>query len=99
MNDHVARMVHTWFAKLQGNLQAAPDLDPTEPLSELVSAVHRMIREAENDIRLRCEEVAVEVAGSEVGGRVALAIRTDSQESLPRKSLIEIYAPELRRQL
>jgi uncharacterized protein YoxC len=95
MNDHVARMVHTWFAKLQSDPRAVAD--PEESLADLVSAVHRMVREAENEIRRRCEELAVEVAGSEVGGSVALAIRTDSQESLPRKSLIEIYAPELRR--
>lgn len=92
MNDHVERMVHTWFARAEiaSDKQAA--------LSELVSAVHRMVREAENETRLRCEEIAVQTAGDDVGGRVALAIRTSSPESLPRKSLTEIYAPELLRQ-
>lgn len=92
MNDHVERMVHNWFARAE---QAS---DKEAALAELVSSVHRMLREAENDTRLRCEEVAVQAAGDEVGGRVALAIRTATAESLPRKSLTEIYAPELLRQ-
>jgi len=92
MNDHVERMVHTWFARAEASS------DKHAALNELVSAVHRMLREAENDTRLRCEEIAVQTAGDEVGGRVALAIRTSSPESLPRKSLTEIYAPELLRQ-
>jgi hypothetical protein len=92
MNDHVERMVHTWFAR------AEDASDKEAALAELVSAVHRMLREAENDTRLRCEEIAVQAAGEEVGGRVALAIRTATPESLPRKSLTEIYAPELLRQ-
>ena len=92
MNDHVERMVHTWFtrAEITSDKQAA--------LTELVSSIHRMLREAENETRLRCEEIAIQAAGDEVGGRVALAIRTSSAESLPRKSLTEIYAPELLRQ-
>ena len=87
MNDHVERMVHTWFARAE----AGGDKDGA--LNELVSAIHRMLREAENETRQRCEEIAVQAAGEDVGGRVALAIRTSAAESLPRKSLIEIYAP------
>jgi hypothetical protein len=91
MNDHVERMVHTWFAR------AEIASDKQGALNELVSSIHRMLREAENETRLRCEDIAVQTAGDEVGGRVALAIRTSSSESLPRKSLTEIYAPELLR--
>jgi hypothetical protein len=85
-------MVQAWFARAQ---QAA---EPETSLGELVSAIHRMVREAENDIRKRCEQLAVRVGGAEIGGRVALAIRTDLAESVPRKSLIEIHAPDLTRQ-
>jgi hypothetical protein len=91
MNDHVARMVDAWFARAQ---EAE---EPAQVLSDLVSAIHRMLREAENDIRRRCEELAIAVAGTEQGGKVALAIRTDLADSLPRKSLTEIYAPDLTR--
>jgi ABC-type nitrate/sulfonate/bicarbonate transport system substrate-binding protein len=90
MNDHVERMVRTWFDR------AETADDKESAVTELVSAVHRMLREAENETRLKCEEIAVEAAGEDVGGRVALAIRTASPESLPRKSLIEIRAPDLR---
>jgi hypothetical protein len=90
MNDHVERMVRTWFDR------AETANDKESAVTELVSAVHRMLREAENETRLKCEEIAVEAAGEDVGGRVALAIRTASPESLPRKSLIEIRAPDLR---
>jgi hypothetical protein len=92
MNDHVARMVYAWFARAQ---EAE---EPAQVLSDLVSAIHRMLREAESEIRQRCEELAVEVAGEEHGGKVALAIRTDLAESLPRKSLTGIEAPDLTRQ-
>jgi hypothetical protein len=93
MNDHVERLVHTWFAR------AEITSDKQAALHELVSAFHRMLREAENETRVHCEEIAVQAAGDEIGGRVALAIRTSSPpESLPRKSLTEIYAPELLRQ-
>ncbi|HEX4351728.1 MAG TPA: hypothetical protein VHZ95_02415 [Polyangiales bacterium] len=89
MNDHVARMVSTWYERAQDNE------DPTSTLSQLVDAIHRMVREAEADTRRRCEELATRVAGPELGGKVALAIRTAEPESLPRKSLTEIYAPEI----
>jgi hypothetical protein len=89
MTDHVARMVQTWFERAQ----AAED--PAAALAELVNAIHRLLREAENDIRIRCEDLAIEIAGSQLGGKVALAIRTDDAESLPRKSLVDIYAPDL----
>lgn len=96
MNDHVERMVHTWFARLEAEAEAGVDEDKERALHDLVSAIHRMLREAENDTRLRCEEIAVQAAGEEVGGRVALAIRTSTPESLPRRSLTEIHAPGLR---
>jgi hypothetical protein len=83
-------MVRTWFDR------AETADDKESAVTELVSAVHRMLREAENETRLKCEEIAVQAAGEDVGGRVALAIRTASPESLPRKSLIEIRAPDLR---
>jgi 2-oxo-4-hydroxy-4-carboxy--5-ureidoimidazoline (OHCU) decarboxylase len=89
MTDHVARMVNTWFARAQATSE------PRESISELVDAIHRMLREAEDDVRRRCEEVATQVGGPELGGKVALAIRTAAPESLPRKSLTEIYAPEI----
>ena len=89
MTDHVARMVNMWFARAQTTS------DTRESISELVDAIHRMVREAEDDIRRRCEEVATQVAGPELGGKVALAIRTADPESLPRKSLTEIYAPQI----
>ena len=93
MNDHVERMVHTWFERHQPHVSGD---EPEVAASELIAAFHRMLREAENDVRRRCEEIAVETAGEELGGRVALAIRTASTETLPRKSLIEIQAPDLR---
>jgi len=92
MNDHVARMVDTWFAK------ARSAEDPSESgqfLTQLVDAIHRMLREAEEETRKHCEELATRVAGPDLGGKVALAIRTEAPESLPRKSLTEIYAPEI----
>jgi 2-oxo-4-hydroxy-4-carboxy--5-ureidoimidazoline (OHCU) decarboxylase len=89
MNDHVARMVSTWFARAQ-SIE-----DAHSSLSQLVDAIHRMVREAEADTRRHCEEVATRVAGPDLGGKVALAIRTADPESLPRKSLTEIYAPDL----
>jgi hypothetical protein len=94
MNDHVERMVHTWFARTRADL-ASSETESAGALADLISAIHRMIREAENDTRLKCEEIAIDAAGHEVGGRVALAIRTSAVESLPRKSLIEIQAPDL----
>lgn len=93
MNDHVERMVHTWFERHE--VQVGSE-EPEVATAELIAAFHRMLREAENEVRRRCEEIAVETAGEEVGGRVALAIRTASTESLPRKSLIGIQAPDLR---
>jgi 2-oxo-4-hydroxy-4-carboxy--5-ureidoimidazoline (OHCU) decarboxylase len=89
MTDHVARMVNTWFARAQTTS------DPQESITQLVDAIHRMLREAEDEVRRRCEEVATQAAGPELGGRVALAIRTADPESLPRKSLTAIYAPEI----
>ena len=89
MNDHVARMVSNWFARAQSNE------DAHSALSQLIDAIHRMVREAEAETRRHCEEVATRVAGPELGGKVALAIRTADPESLPRKSLTEIYAPEI----
>ena len=85
MTDHVARMVHGWFDRAQEQAQ--------EPgVSQLVDAIHRMIREAEDEMRLRCEEIAQRVAGPEMGGQIALAIRTSKGESLPRRSLVDAYA-------
>lgn len=80
MSDHVARMVNGWIDRTEDDAK-----DP----SQLVDAIHRMIREAEDEIRRRCEEIAQRVAGPDVGGQVALAIRmTKAAESLPRKSLV-----------
>ena len=83
MTDHVARMVHGWYDRAQEDAQGAG-------VSQLVDAIHRMIREAEDEVRRRCEEIAQRVAGPEVGGQIALAIRvTSNAESLPRKSLVD----------
>jgi hypothetical protein len=82
MKDHVARMVHGWIDRSQEE-----EKDPE--VSQLVDAIHRMIREAEDEVRTRCEEIAQRVAGPDLGGQVALAIRmTKTSESLPRKSLV-----------
>jgi polyhydroxyalkanoate synthesis regulator phasin len=93
MNDHVERMVQSWFERteFEGDKQRAL-------MSDLINGIHRMVREAENETRARCEEIAIQTAGDDLGGRIALAIRTAAAESLPRKSLIEVYAPELLRQ-
>jgi hypothetical protein len=94
MNDHVERMVQSWFERTEFESEKQQ-----LAMSELINGIHRMIREAENQTRARCEEIAIQAAGDEdVGGRIALAIRTSDAESLPRKSLTEIYAPELLRQ-
>jgi hypothetical protein len=79
-------MVHGWFDRAQEHVQ--------EPgVSQLVDAIHRMIREAEDEMRRRCEEIAERVAGPEVGGQIALAIRMSAKgESLPRRSLVDAYA-------
>jgi phosphate uptake regulator len=87
MNDHVARMVQGWFDKTR-----TPDEDHDPEVSQLVDAIHRMIREAEDEVRRRCEEIAQSVAGPDVGGQIALAIRMTKADSLPRKSLVEVYA-------
>lgn len=90
MTDHVARMVHRWFDRSQTN-ESVEAKDPE--VSQLVDAIHRMIREAEDEVRRRCEEIAQQVAGPDMGGQIALAIRmTKASESLPRKSLVDAYA-------
>jgi hypothetical protein len=87
MTDHVARMVNRWLSRAQEDSQ-----DP-ELAAQLVDAIHRMIREAEDEMRCRCEEIAQRVAGPDIGGQVALAIRlTTKTESLPRKSLLDAFA-------
>ena len=91
MNDHVARMVDMWFARI---CETDDALDSRQFMSQLVDAIHRMVREAEDETRKRCEELVTRLAGPDLGGKIALAIRTQTQESLPRKSLTEIYAPE-----
>jgi polyhydroxyalkanoate synthesis regulator phasin len=93
MNDHVERLVQSWLERteFEGDKQRAL-------MSELINGIHRMVREAENETRARCEEIAVQTAGDDIGGRIALAIRTTAPESLTLKSLTEIYAPELLRQ-
>ncbi|HKU45021.1 MAG TPA: hypothetical protein VJR89_42970 [Polyangiales bacterium] len=86
MTDHVARMVHGWFDRAQADAQEFG-------VSQLVDAIHRMIREAEDETRRRCEDIAQRVAGPELGGQIALAIRMSAKgESLPRRSLVEVYA-------
>jgi hypothetical protein len=96
MTDHVARMVHRWFDRSQDEANESGSRSPEakEPeVSQLVDAIHRMIREAEDEVRRRCEEIAQRVAGPDVGGQIALAIRmTKAAESLPRKSLVDAYA-------
>ena len=92
MSDHVARMVDMWFARVR---EAEDCFDSRQFMPQLVDAIHRMVREAEAETRRRCEELATRVAGPDVGGQIALAIRTQTSESLPRKSLTEIYAPEV----
>jgi hypothetical protein len=91
MTDHVERMVYAWFERNEAEVSA----EPAEAAAELIAAIHRMLREAENETRRHCEEIAVQTAGQEMGGRVALAIRTAIADSLPRKSLVEIQAPDL----
>lgn len=81
MTDHVARMVHGWIDRSQ-------EAETNSEVSQLVDAIHRMIREAEDEVRRRCEEIAQRVAGPDVGGQIALAIRLTTAESLPRKSLV-----------
>jgi hypothetical protein len=94
MNDHVERMVQSWFERTEFECDKQ-----RAQMHDLINGIHRMLREAENDTRALCEEIAVQTAGEdEIGGRIALAIRTSSPESLPRKSLIEVHAPELMRQ-
>jgi hypothetical protein len=92
MNDHVARMVDMWFARVR---TAEDTRESRQFMAQLVDAIHRMLREAEEETRRRCEELATRVAGPDLGGKIALAIRTETPESLPRKSLTEIYAPEI----
>ena len=92
MTDHVARMVKRWFDRTQD----APE--ETEVVPQMVDAIHRMIREAESEVRRRCEAIAQEVAGPELGGQIALAIRLSAQgESLPRRSLVDAYAESAER--
>lgn len=86
MTDHVARMVKRWFDRTQEEAE-------TEVVPQMVDAIHRMIREAEAEVRRRCEAIAQQVAGPELGGQIALAIRLSAQgESLPRRSLVDAYA-------
>jgi hypothetical protein len=92
MNDHVARMVDMWFARVR---TAEDTRESRQFMAQLVDAIHRMLREAEDETRKRCEELVTRVAGPDLGGKIALAIRTETPESLPRKSLTEIYAPEI----
>ena len=88
MNDHVARMVHGWIDRSQSETTEGP----APEVAQLVDAIHRMIREAEDEVRRRCEEIAQRVAGPDVGGQIALAIRLTKAESLPRKSLVDAFA-------
>jgi hypothetical protein len=95
MNDHVARMVHGWIDRSQGEARALSEPE----VSQLVDAIHRMIREAEDEVRRRCEEIAQRVAGPDVGGQIALAIRmTKASDSLPRKSLVDAFAEAVPRE-
>jgi hypothetical protein len=85
MTDHVARMVYRWIDRSQDDPREAEEPE----VAQLVDAIHRMIREAEDEVRRRCEEIAQRVAGPDVGGQIALAIRmTKAADSLPRKSLV-----------
>jgi phosphate uptake regulator len=73
MTDHVARMVNGWLDAQRGR---HPDGTETRSVASLVDAIHRMIREAEDETRRRCEEVAQRAATSEEAHKVALAIRS-----------------------
>jgi len=86
MTDHVARMVHGWFDRAQE--RTPQEGAQSSGVSQLVDAIHRMIREAEDEVRGRCEEIAQQIAGPELGGQIALAIRMSTPaESLPRRTL------------
>ena len=88
MTDHVARMVQRWFDRMQRGTNDTEDAG----VPQLVDAIHRMIREAEDEMRGRCEEIATRIAGPDVGGQIALAILMNATgESLPRKSLVDAY--------
>jgi hypothetical protein len=73
MTDHVTRLVNGWRQTTQreGSEQKA--------VSQLVDAIHRLLRETESATRKRCEEIAVRAAGPSEGAKVALAIRALSQ--------------------
>ncbi len=75
MTDHVARMVHSWFerARQHGNERDATD--------HLINSIHRLIREAEQQTRQRCEEVALRTASQRDAEQVALAIRALGAQS------------------
>jgi hypothetical protein len=86
MNDHVARMVHGWLERKRRDAH-----EEDAGASQLVDAIHRMIREAEDETRGRCEDIAKRIAGPELGGQIALAIRMDATgDSLPRRSLVDV---------
>lgn len=93
MNDHVARMVHGWLERRRRH----DDVDDAGA-SQLVDAIHRMIREAEEEMRSRCEDIVKRTVGPEVGAEIVLAIRMNATgESLPRRSLVDgLDARELR---
>lgn len=72
MTDHVARMVNGWLdSQRQGERSAG---EPVQ-VARLVDAIHRLIREAERETQLRCEEIARRAADRGDAGEVALAIR------------------------
>ena len=57
MTDHVARMVCGWLESHRPLAQRENRAE-TRAVASLVDAIHRLIREAENETRRRCEELA-----------------------------------------
>ena len=55
MTDHVTRMVHGWLKAQRAGASAVPE---TRAVASLVDAIHRLIREAEDETRKRCEAAA-----------------------------------------
>ena len=55
MTDHVTRMVNGWLKAQRAGASAVPE---TRAVASLVDAIHRLIREAENETRKRCEAAA-----------------------------------------
>ncbi len=75
MTDHVTRMVNGWLAAQRDDVRGRRETRETPGAASLVDAIHRLIREAENETRLRCEQIARSAAERGDAEKVALAIR------------------------